>query len=89
MQNIDLLHELGSISIVGSTCVNVIFVCECCFSRLTTAQNADEFYTLMGDLTQDMLDGKIIDEDVLIEVIYTTLFAKWQQYKNNKQLNKT
>jgi len=38
------------------------------FSRLTTAQNADEFYTLMGELSQDMLDGKIIDEDVLIAV---------------------
>jgi len=42
--------------------------CQCYFRRLTTAQNADEFYTLMGDLTQEMQDGKIIDEDVLIEV---------------------
>jgi len=41
------------------------------FSRLTTAQNADEFYTLMGELTQEMLDGKIIDEDVLVEVVIT------------------
>jgi len=44
-------------------------------SRLTTAQNADEFYTLMGELTQDMLDGKIVDEDVLIEVAIDLLLS--------------
>ena len=26
-------------------------------------------------------------EQALYIYIYTTLFAKWQQYKNNKQLN--
>jgi len=27
----------------------------------------------MGDLTQEMLDGKIIDEDELIEVIFALI----------------
>jgi len=53
-------------------CLHVDFVY---VSRLTTAQNADEFYTLMGELTQDMLDGKIVDEDVLIEVVIDLLLT--------------
>jgi hypothetical protein len=38
--------------------------------RLSTVQSADEFYTTMGVLSQEMLTGQIIDEDELIEKVY-------------------
>ncbi len=43
---------------------------DCCFvsSRILKVQSADEFYTTMGQLTQEMLDDHIIDPDDLIKV---------------------
>ena len=37
-------------------------------SRILTVNSADEFYTLMGDLTQEMLQGNILDPDSMIKV---------------------
>ena len=39
-------------------------------SRLLTVNSADEFYTLMGDLTQEMLQGNMLDADSMIKVCY-------------------
>lgn len=38
------------------------------FSRILTVSSADEFYTLMGDITQEMLEGNILDADSMIKV---------------------
>ncbi|KAK3578758.1 hypothetical protein CHS0354_035662 [Potamilus streckersoni] len=39
--------------------------------RIVTVSTADEFYTLMGDLTQEMLEGKKLDADSMIKNIYS------------------
>ncbi|XP_053378292.1 TBC1 domain family member 30-like isoform X2 [Mercenaria mercenaria] len=39
-------------------------------SRILTVSSADEFYTLMGDITQEMLEGNILDADSMIKSIY-------------------
>jgi len=36
--------------------------------RLLEIQSPDEFYTAMGLLSQEMLDGTVVDEDALIQV---------------------
>ena len=38
------------------------------FRRIQSLSSADEFYSLMGVLTQDMMDGKIFNADNLIKV---------------------
>ncbi|CAG2242121.1 TBC1 domain family member 30 [Mytilus edulis] len=40
--------------------------------RILSAGSADDFYSLMGSLTQDMMSGKMITGDSLIKSIYTT-----------------
>lgn len=45
-----------------------INVCYTYFSRIMAVQSADEFYTTMGVLTQEMLDCRIVDGDELIKV---------------------
>ncbi|KAL4225983.1 hypothetical protein ACF0H5_013970 [Mactra antiquata] len=39
-------------------------------SRILTVSSADEFYTLMGDITQEMLEGNVLDADSIIKSIY-------------------
>ena len=41
-----------------------VFVC----SRIMRVESADEFYTAMGSIAQDMLDNSIIGADELIKV---------------------
>jgi hypothetical protein len=36
--------------------------------RLLLVQSPDEFYTSMGSLSQEMLDGTVVNEDDLIQV---------------------
>ena len=38
-------------------------------SRITQVSSADEFYTTMGTLTQEMLDNDIVNADDLIKVL--------------------
>ena len=40
------------------------------FRRLLEVQTPDEFYTAMGSLSLEMLDGTVVDEDALIQVIH-------------------
>lgn len=36
--------------------------------RILTASSADEFYSLMGVLTQETMDGRIFNADLLVKV---------------------
>ncbi|XP_060079402.1 TBC1 domain family member 30-like [Ylistrum balloti] len=47
--------------------------------RILSVGSADEFYSLMGLLTQDMMDGKIFDADALIKFIYSCAPFPMQQ----------
>ncbi|EDV25328.1 uncharacterized protein TRIADDRAFT_24440, partial [Trichoplax adhaerens] len=39
--------------------------------RISAAENAHEFYSMMGYISQKMLEGRIIDRDALIQKIYS------------------
>ncbi|XP_069141078.1 TBC1 domain family member 30-like isoform X2 [Argopecten irradians] len=47
--------------------------------RILSVGSADEFYSLMGVLTQDMMEGKIFDADALIKFIYSCAPFPMQQ----------
>ncbi|OWF42515.1 TBC1 domain family member 30 [Mizuhopecten yessoensis] len=47
--------------------------------RILSVGSADEFYSLMGLLTQDMMEGKIFDADALIKFIYSCAPFPMQQ----------
>ncbi|KAK3102803.1 hypothetical protein FSP39_014026 [Pinctada imbricata] len=47
--------------------------------KIQSLSSADEFYSLMGILTQDMMDGKIFDADSLIKFIYNCAPFPMQQ----------
>ncbi|XP_052283504.1 TBC1 domain family member 30-like isoform X2 [Dreissena polymorpha] len=40
-------------------------------SRILQVGSADQFYTLMGDITQEMVEGNLLDVDVMIKSIYS------------------
>ncbi|KAL5014864.1 hypothetical protein ScPMuIL_009134 [Solemya velum] len=50
-------------------------------SRIMSVASADEFYTLMGDLTQDMLEGRTFDADAMIKVKSSHPDAMWAKKK--------
>ncbi|XP_052780758.1 TBC1 domain family member 30-like isoform X1 [Mya arenaria] len=39
-------------------------------SRILQVGSADEFYTLMGDITQEMVEGNLLDADAMIKSVY-------------------
>ena len=43
----------------------------CCFSRILAVESADEFYSLMAQVQQEMFEYDLIDCEQLIEVIST------------------
>ncbi|XP_033746059.1 TBC1 domain family member 30-like isoform X2 [Pecten maximus] len=47
--------------------------------RILSVGSADEFYSLMGLLSQDMMEGKIFDADALIKFIYSCAPFPMQQ----------
>lgn len=47
--------------------INVTVFSGCC-RRILTASSADEFYSLMGVLTQETMDGRIFNADLLVKV---------------------
>ncbi|XP_052677813.1 TBC1 domain family member 30-like isoform X1 [Crassostrea angulata] len=47
--------------------------------RILTASSADEFYSLMGVLTQETMDGRIFNADLLVKFIYACAPIPMQQ----------
>ncbi|XP_062593729.1 TBC1 domain family member 30-like [Saccostrea cucullata] len=47
--------------------------------RILSASSADEFYSLMGTLTQETMDGRIFNADLLIKFIYACAPLPMQQ----------
>ena len=52
-------------------------------SRITQVSSADEFYTTMGTLTQEMLDNDIVNADDLIKVLLQFLLLILAPYTND------
>ena len=60
---------------------NLILIPHC--SRITQVSSADEFYTTMGTLTQEILDNDIVNADDLIKVPLRVVLLFLFLYEND------